>query len=272
MARVPEQWAKMAMQHVATTDDEILLAAITDLLFYLEMEGTSPRLSWNEGYDWYTNVGLCHEEQSFHAILSNNRHRFHPRCHDAILSMEEVLAMKAEGSAGKWACEFGDYVRRTSAAMVTRVEGIMQMGHEIVFVDPYFSPRSGYYDRPMAAFFNQIVKRDRQQPRRIDIVCSRRRCSPSWTDDECRGWLARVASPYLPVRVFTVDDDDESQRLHDRYILSELGGVQFGHSLTESNRVDNRVTISGLARGAYEQIWSIYGNMRYSFPKAQIIG
>lgn len=265
MTAIPDRWANKAIDHITTTDD-ILRKYVEEVVFYLDRESCSPRQSWNQDWNFSTNVGFTHDLQPFHAIMSTRRDSFHPRCHSKVISVEDIVRRHS-----LWDVEISRSVNRTAQNITRALLGILQMGSEILFVDPYFSPKNGRYDTIMRSIFAAIADRDRDVPDRIELVCSRQKLTTGWTDAECSQWLQRNVPDGLSVRVVSVDDGIESRRLHDRFVLCDLGGVQFSNSFSEARGGSPKVMISGLDIHGYSAAWVEFREVGRSFRSAHTI-
>ena len=129
-------------------------------------------------------------------------------------------------------------VKRTAQDYCDALTPLLQSASSLTFVDPYFSP-DDRYKRPYSLFFQKISSvnnvRAQNERREILIVCARERVDYSFFYEDCLSKLPSVIPEGITIRIHRIAHTEGGQDIHNRYILSDIGGVIFGHG-TDSSR------------------------------------
>ncbi len=145
--------------------------------------------------------------------------------------------------------------------MAACVSVLLSIAQEIVFIDPYFSPRSTKTTDPLKAFLAAIANRTARQslPSRIDFHAG--------NQDQGRDYqnlLDAHLKPHLPTGLTMNVVRWNKSELHNRYIITDRGGVMFGWGLSQDSSVaQSHDTVSLLDDETCAQILDDYS------PKSQ---
>lgn len=135
---------------------------------------------------------------------------------------------------------------------------------EIIFVDPYFGIENPRYRRPFEAFLKAILHGRRTPVQRVVIVTSASKVRHSFFKSACEETLPLIAPKSLKITCLQLRDTDKPEKLHNRYILTDIGGVQFAAGLDEGKEGEtDDVTI--LSRAQYELRWNQYAGDNLAF-------
>lgn len=139
-----------------------------------------------------------------------------------------------------YACPASHLVRRNAQTVNKIIEPLLQNASDITFVDPYFFP-SIRFESPYKLNFSSIVTSSHvrvQDTREITIICAcntgRNTCIHSEFKQVCEDLLPSWMPRKLTLKIFRLNRIDNGQELHNRYILSDIGGVSFGHGTDDS--------------------------------------
>ena len=130
----------------------------------------------------------------------------------------------------------------------------------VIFIDPYFHPDQQRYRRPFEAFLERIVHpRPCEPPNRVEVHTA---TNHDWTEEyfrgKCESRLPRCIPAGIPVLVRQLSQKPQGEKLHNRYILTDLGGIAFGTGLDEGGAGEtDDVTL--MDREQYDKRWSQYG-------------
>ncbi len=200
--------------------------------------------------DWFENAMREHEQRPFHAILA----RANPKAHPEVLVGEDV----SEESHPLWSAGSSRVVERRAADMADAVAPVLRISSVILFVDPYFSPAERRYRRTLAAFLHAAATaRPGGPPERIEVLLSSEHSGTERFFRQVCGQLSRCVPSGLQVVLRRLAEKPDGEKLHNRYVLTDLGGMEFGVGLDEGNRGQTD-DLTLLGRTAYGLRWSQY--------------
>ena len=254
VARYPKRWQRLVWQasrgntELARKRLEELLAGLSDCM----VKRSCSHFDSKAG-DWFENAMREHERRPFQAILAQSNLEGHPE----VLIGEDVIS---EASHPLWAVSRTRTVAREAQAMADAVAPVLRNGSTILFVDPYFNPSRCRYQRTLAAFLRTATTaRPGPAPERIEILLAAH--ERTGTDDffrqKCIKRLKGCAPNGLRIVVRRLAEKADGEKLHNRYILTNLGGIHFGIGL-DDGKEGQTDDLSLLDRDAYERRWSQY--------------
>ena len=147
--------------------------------------------------------------------------------------------------------------------MATLIASLLLLSKEIIFIDPYFNPSKRQYKQSFKAFFQLIESRDIEDlPKRIEIH-TKDQLSADYLKDQC----IRLIPNGLQTTIKIWRQRTNGEALHNRYILTDIGGVIFPHGLDEGEPGEND-DITLLDKEQYELHWSQYASNAPAFDLA----
>jgi hypothetical protein len=139
-------------------------------------------------------------------------------------------------------------------------ERLLQTSHELALVDPYLNP----CDRYVAPVFESLLAEAAKGKCRLINCFARERdvLSASVTRDAIKNALKNMLNKVAigkPIRFnyYLLDDTTSRDRMHDRYLLSVKGGIEFSQGFQKQRR-DGKVTASPMSPTLHKEIWSIF--------------
>ena len=261
VSRYPKRWKRLVWESFAS-DNDIERARMTELIERLSETMVKRRDGqWNPDAGWIANAEDEHARIPFHAILA----RSNPRNHGHVLVAEDL-----DGATPLWAGVRGRSVARTASGMAAAVASMLRNAGVVIFVDPYFGPENPRYREPLREFLRAVVDaRPCERPQRIEV---HRSADGGATEEffrtECQRRLPRIVPPGLRVLLVRLRQRDGGERLHNRYILTDLGGVTFGVGLDEGDPGDSD-DIQLLDRPHYEERWRQYASDTPAFDRPE---
>ena len=179
---------------------------------------------------------------------------------DLILDVSNFESEFERSKDNKWNLPTSRVVNRADKAMVECLQSLLSNARKISFIDPYFTAHDRF-TRPLARFARCARMYSMPlQTKQIEIHTSASYDSaPSWTDFEnsCKAKLPGIFSQKQTIKIVRWRQRAGGERLHNRYILTDLGGVQFPKGLDEGSPSETD-DLSLLSRDAYEIRWSEY--------------
>src|SRR5262249_17455720 len=128
---------------------------------------------------------------------------------------------------------------------------------EVLFIDPHFSPKEPRYQHPLKEFL-AILHSNQSFPERIEVHTGED-LEVGFFKDECQKWLPRIIPERLKVRLVQWLQRDRGEKLHNRFILTDKGGVMFGVGLDDGDGADGETDdITLLDKETYWLRWKQY--------------
>ena len=261
VSRYPEHWEDLVWEAFKTTfgdtathNDRRRLGSILDQL--RERMVRRPECIWDDEKDWLINAEAEHQGRPFHAILV----RKNPDQNTNVMCEGDVWQDKAR----RWDAPSTIIVQRYANTMAACVAPMLRCATRVLFVDPYFRANTENneekFRRPLAEFLRTIGTRASQVT--IELHTSDKELS--WEDfrKECKDHLPDVVPTGVTITVYRWKNSIE--RLHNRYILTDIGGVLFGTGLDEG-RPGTTDDVARLNRNVYIQRFRDYAGPNGAF-------
>lgn len=243
------------------------LTALLGLLQTNRVErGSSP---YDGSRPWLENAENENVRSSFHAIVAG----VNPRHRDFVIlgNMADAILHP------KWACTRNHTCARQPGTMAACVRSMLRLARTVIFIDPSFHPGAPRYQSTIREFLDTAIRSRLHPPSRIEIHSSFSRnpgneylavfqrempaLTPAGATVSLRRWLQRSGG----------------EKLHDRFILTNLGGVTFTVGLDEGDHGET-TAIHMLDRSEYSLRWSQYMGATPAFdapltdPPTNIVG
>jgi len=256
-----KNWRKQFKQAAANADADATnelqrITAIFELL-------TDRRIRREDcDYDgtlsWLENAESENERRAFHAILAQNN----PRRHKKVLTNDNLNANQL------WNVQKQVYCQRRAQDMANSVEAILSNCSEIHFIDRHFGPEMLRWRRPLEAFLQVISTNRIYRPSigKIVVHTSDIRDFASFRQD-CEDHLKKRVPKGTCLTLQRWKDKPDGEKMHDRYILSDIGGVKVDPGIDDSYRGGNFVAML-LERHLYEKYWNDFVEER-GFDRAE---
>ena len=152
-------------------------------------------------------------------------------------------------------------VRRTAAEMASAVSSMLRISSRLVFIDPYFDDRSRKWN-PFLAFLDAAMNKRVSDNLDILVVYGADK-DRSAAPDFLANKLAKSGIK-LPdccsVSFRSIREIPDGEKLHNRYVLSDVGGMSFGIGLDEEDE-SHQDDVFLLDDQKYRLRWSQYVEM-----------
>lgn len=231
IARFPKKWKKLVYESLSACK-EIERARIEEALRRID-DRLVPRQAstWNESSDWITNAEAEHANQPFWAIVAQSNHRSHP----AVIigtNLDDTLEwekLPSDDSRRLWRATRSQIIKRTAVEMADAIDAFIRHADEIHFVDKHFGPENPRHRIPFQEFLSRLDQRPNgKMPRIIEVHCGQK-SEVTFFRSECQVKLAAMVPQGLKIRFCRWSTDD----LHNRFVLTDLGGVAFLEGLDQ---------------------------------------
>jgi len=262
VSRYPKKWRKLVWdafeQTFGRTADETDKVRMAELLKQLTApEIRRPECIWDDARDWLVNAEGEHERKPFHAILA----RANPHTNPAVICAADVLAGTPEG----WKTSRSLVISRTAATMSQCLAPLLRCATRILLVDPHFRASRPKFRNPLAEFLRVVGP----GPSTIAIELH----AGHVADDappfhmfqrECEQFLPGLVPKGQNLLVRRWKNRSVGERLHNRYVLTDIGGVQFGVGLDEGD-TGTTDDLTLLSTDVYRRRLEDYSGPAYAF-------
>jgi len=206
---------------------------------------------YHESHTWIENAKREHLTHPFHAVISNQQ-TGEIRTHDA----DEIW-----GSA-IWEVDTGNVIEREAGQIAEVARPLLRFSTEILLVDPYFR---AYEDRFRASFKSlvEIIDDECVDLNRFEIHLG---VASKPVDRDPVGEFLRyneqklspLLSDGMQVLLYRWENIPQSDRMHPRYILTDLGGIRYDFGLDAPNEEGQTTDVQLLTPKIYERRWADY--------------
>ena len=208
---------------------------------------------WNNQSTWLENAEQENKRRQFHAILARNN----PHNNRQVVCGEDVLP--GMDLPPLWRVPREIPVLRTAASMATHLEPMLRCAMHILFIDPHFRASEPKWRNPLKEFLKIICDGSREITLEYHVSGSYDN-APSWDhfrNQECNKYLPRLIPRGFRLTVRRWKNRKIGEELHNRYILTDIGGIGIPNGLDE--RDQGTVDIYRLSLETWQQRLEDYG-------------
>lgn len=246
ISRYPKRWKKQVYESL-TGCGIIERKRIEQSLVDIDRRMIARTGDWDSKLNWLSNAEIEHTKRPFHAIVAKDN----PRNQDFVLEAESL-----SDSNPLWNIPRCQIIPRTALAIAECTRTLLWASQEIMFVDPHFAPDKLQYRRPLESILELVVIGPKGPPRNVEI-----HLSDNWAHDhferECKKWLPSVIPNSISIKILRWREIINGEKLHNRFILSNIGGVRFGIGLDEGEPGQSD-EVELLDEGVVRTRWSQY--------------
>jgi hypothetical protein len=219
------------------------------------------RSTYDVARGWHDNAAEEHQRRAFHAIIG--------------LGVREgahfLDASSLDSSEPLWHLPQGRMMSRDPAVVAQALAFLLGVSSRIVLIDPYFRADKYAKAASVVAFCN--VMGDRSAA--LELHFSELGATHAFCVSAAQRVLPQLLPLGRPVTLHCWKERAGGPRLHNRYLLTEIGGVQFGDGIERGDPgQDDRVSI--LEERSHAELWSQYAGTAVAFdrvaPPVSIVG
>jgi hypothetical protein len=186
----------------------------------IKREGTE----WNEKQTWTDNALVEHTRYPFNAILA----RKNPAGHPDILDDSDLGNPECE----RWEASYQVVVKRIAKEMAEAIRPMLSVCRWVKFIDPHTWPGESRYADTFSAFM-KILGNKRPIP--LEFIEIHTKNQEDTSNDIVMSQFQKVIPQGMEATLYQWKRRSDEQRLHNRYILTNLGGVSFQHGLDKGS-------------------------------------
>jgi len=224
ISRYPKKWKRMVFESLAECG-EIERKRIEERLARLDDRMMNSSRIYNPERGWLENSETSHGLRPFRAILAKGN----PRNQAFVLDGDAL-----DETHPLWKVPRSLVVPRRAADMTACVSLLLQLCDAVILVDPHFRPQERRFTRPLEAFLAAACRPDGAFPAKIEI-----HLTTDWDhlqfQEKCQQRLPRVIPTGVQICVRVLEERDGGEKLHNRYILTDRGGVKFNIGLDDGD-------------------------------------
>ena len=229
MVQYPNNWWELVEKLVG---DEKRLEVL--LMWLHRTKVVRSDFVWNDTFTWLENAEQKNSPHSFHVILA----RDNPRDQSNVVrvaDIKETAESKAQDNPPPSVT-----VNRTAASMASCIEPLLRYAKRIHFIDPHFCPLQDRFKNPLCKFLKIICYHSREVTLEYHTLANNTLC---WKDfrQECEDELPHLIPKGFTLTVRRWKNRDGGERFHNRYILTDIGGVALGNSIAESPKGEDNI-------------------------------
>jgi len=220
VSNYPKKWSRMV--YSCARGSEMEIKRLVELLKRIEENMIKRRDPIYDGdrRSWIENALLEHKRYPFFAIMAKNNLN-----HLSQIICEDDLA---DSPCPSWDIPHGITVNRNAAEMAATINMMLGRCRWVKFIDPYLSRIKWGHKQSMMAFLRILGTERPVGPLEfIEIHTDEKGPSLEFLKD----FYEEIIPAGLTVTLFQWKEIPGGQRLHNRYILTDLGGVSFHNGL-----------------------------------------
>jgi len=202
---------------------------------------------------WLQNAEQEHSRREFRAILAAHN----PRSHSAVIVGDDVGQPKAR----LFSCELGATPDRSPNGLANALAAMLCNCRELHLVDPHFGPENPRHRKVLEALVD-VLATNGVSPELVRVHCMKKAELPFFEGEAAK--MASRLPPGITVEFRRWKQRAGSDRIHNRYVLTDLGGVFLGIGLDagEAGETDDLLL---LPQEQYVRRWAQYAEEDGSF-------
>ncbi len=220
---LPVDWEEM-VKSVCSGTEPVKRRSIEDRLIEMKRHKKRFYLSgrlYDTERNWFENAEAQHSAQPFRAIVTSRN----PGALSYVLTADHV-----NNTNDLWNVPDQLLIRRNAEDMAQCLSLFLRYSSRIIFIDTYFDPADSAFYRPLEHFLAQAMNGSRATSVEYHTVP---RSSRNDFEKGCRDNLPQRIPRGVQVRFVRWYQRNPGKDFHDRFILTDIGGISFGQGLSE---------------------------------------
>ena len=256
ISRFPGKWAGMVIEAVKANPDvrDVERSTIVSKLKNLEKSKMArlnrpydPGMNRDPETNWLCNVKVQQKQNPFHAVIA----RHNDREIEHLLDIDDL-----DDSHPLWHVPRDQIVPRKAWDLACCARLLLQISREVLIVDPHFDPeRSRFLETfsHMAAFAFEL-----HVPTRMELHVEDKGQDDEWWQKKCLQHLPNSIPEDFTITVHRWRKRPDGDKLHARYVLTELGGIRYDYGLDEWEGDGQTTDVAFVDHLTWERRWQEY--------------
>ncbi len=248
----PKNWKKLVWQAFSESPaagDQNAQMRMTELIQFFWQNAVRRYSTFPEIPEWLERAEAEHNERPFHAIVATEN----PRERDFVIPAKKL----AQEGHELWRIAERNPTHRTADSIAAAVSQLVRLCRRAVIIDPYFDPSKLRFRQTFSAILSKcnenVCGPDRIQ---VEWHTSIDRCFRNWekgeerdSNDEtleyqklvsaCQRELPELIPSGMQLKVVVWTQKEGGEKLHNRYLLTDICGVLFGTGSDEAENTDS---------------------------------
>jgi len=222
LSEYPNHWKRLVYQSLTCGDTEksrieIRLKQLDRRIFHRRKDAP-----YDGKLAWLSNAQVMHAKLPFHLIVALG----HSSAEDNIADSATL-----DESHERWQVHSGKYIVRDPSVLAQELKFLLLVSSRAALIDPHFRADKDECTQPL----EKICKLLPPGIRNIDVHCAEEHLSYS----ECVRYAKRALPNVIPagfsITVYCWKERIGGSRLHNRYFITDIGGIKFGDSIKQGD-------------------------------------
>lgn len=235
---------KQLLEFLNANHSELQEKRLEDLIIFLKKNKVSRVYDYVGDVSWLENISAVNRIEQFDHVVSST-----PYENINVINLDNFFELNYARQR---------IVARVAADMTSIISCLLKTSNYIIIVDPYFSHKQRWWN-VFISLIRMSVNNSYKKTLKIDVVFDgNKESSPTvdyLADKLNRENLAFPDDFTFAVTFKSLAAREGNERLHNRYILSNVAGVCFTHGLDEGEGTDD---VSILSEEGYNRRWEHY--------------
>jgi len=191
---------------------------------------------------WLENALVEHGRQNFCAIVAETN----PTQNAAVIRADAL-----DGDEPPWKAETCITIDRNPEQFAKVVAPLLHVSREVLLIDPHFQP----FKADLRSVLRAIAREISPKTRFVYHFCSENCPGPKeqWIKD-AEKWLVPLVPKDLKLELI----EWPFRRFHNRFVLTDLGGMNFPHGLSDDENSEPIDEVTLLSDESYEKRWRMF--------------
>lgn len=211
--------------------------------------------SYDVSIEWIDNAIQQHANKQFAAIISNEI----PHAPEFVLNVDDIAP-----HSPLWSIERERKIPRSAEDLASSLASLLRISNRILFIDRMFHPAAERW-RDVLTQMIRITCNGQEQPPAFEYHCGiepeefgkPEEKRKSDFQEQCDRHLLKILPPKSSISITRWDRHHKGDFFHDRYVLTDKGGVRVGWGL-DRGKLGETTDICLLDDTMYSQLWSSF--------------
>jgi len=156
-------------------------------------------------------------------------------------------------------------VQRTAGSLRDCAKALLRWSDEILLVDPHFDPTAPRFQKPLKAFLDE--RPPGRNWKRCELHTLRHEESGKQANrmHNFQHYLQRLVPASTTLQVHFWSERPGGQNMHARFLLTELGGIQFDHGLDEGDGPEDTTIVTLMEHDLWQSVRADFSQPSPSF-------